>query len=222
MTNAKEFFGAIQAGELATVAALFDAEPSLAGARNEQGQSPILFAIYTGRKDIRDLLLSRGVGLEFHEAAAAGHLGRVKTMVEKDPLLAGSYSPDGFPILGLAAVFGHRGVAKYLLSRGADVNATARNATGYTPLTGAVAGGHAEVVALLIAHGANINHRYGNGFSPLLTAAANGHLEIVKLLLEHGADLHARTDDNQNALSLAIARGHHGVADFLRQRGAAV
>ncbi|OLC88018.1 MAG: hypothetical protein AUI53_03865 [Acidobacteria bacterium 13_1_40CM_2_60_7] len=219
MEKAKEFFAAIQNGDAATVKAVLDAEPVLARTKNEQGQSAVLLAIYHGRHEIRDLLLARGVSLELHEAAAAGKLERVKELVDAKPALAKSYSPDGFPVIGLAAFFGQRSVAEYLLERGADLNAAATNGTGYNALTGAVTGGHKEIVAWLLAKGANANYRYGPSFSPLLAAAANGHLDIVKILLEHSADLRAQSNEGKNALTYATERGHTAVAEYLRSRG---
>jgi ankyrin repeat protein len=215
------FFQAVQSGNTGKVEALLDSNASLATAKNEKGQSAMLMAVYTGRKEIRDLLLARGVALELHEAAAAGQLARVKEIVEKDPALAKSFSPDGFPVFALPAVFGHLEVAEYLLGKGADVNAAATNGTGYNALTGAVASGHTSIVAWLLANGAEPNYRYGAGYSPLLTAAANGHLGIVSLLLASGADLHAKANDGKTALSFAQQRGHAEVTEFLRSHGAA-
>jgi ankyrin repeat protein len=220
MSRAQEFFEAIAKGDTATVRALLDAEPALAAAKNEQGQSAVLVAAYNQRREIRDLLLARGVPLELHEAAAAGQLDRVRHLVERDPSLAKGYSPDGFPVFALAVAFGHGPVAEYLLEKGADVNAVSKNATGYTALTGAVAGGNQDLVALLLARGADANHRYGPGYSPLAEAAANGHLEIVKMLLDHGADPRAKTNDGKTALHFAEERGHKAVAEFLRGRAA--
>jgi ankyrin repeat protein len=216
MSGAKEFFEAVRAGDLSTVTALLEATPDLLNTKNEQGQSGVLLAAYSGRKDVRDALIARGAAMELHEAAAAGQLARVKEMVEKNPALARGFSPDGFPVLALAAVFGHGDVAKYLQQKGGDVNAVSTNATGYTALTGAVASGHAEIVKWLIAIGANVNYRYGAGYSPLLTAAANGHMEIVKMLIENGADLRAKTSDGKGAAQIAEERGQKEVADYLR------
>ena len=221
MSDIAAFFQAVQSGDASKVEALLDANASLANAKNEKGQSAVLMAVYSGRKEIRDLLLARGIALELHEAAAAGQLARVKQIVDKDPALANNFSPDGFPACALAAVFGHRDVVEYLFVKGADVNAAAANGTGYNALTGAVASGHAQIAGWLLDNGANANYRYGAGYSPLLTAAANGHLEIVKMLLEHGADLHAKTNDGKTALSFAQERGHAEVAEFLRNYGAA-
>ena len=220
MSHAEVFLHAVRAGDLAATERMLAAEPELARTKNEQGQSALLMAIYGGRKEIRDLLLATGVELELHEAAAAGALARVKQLVEWDAELAKSYSPDGFPVFALASAFGHLPVAQYLHKQGAEMNAAAKNATGYNALTGAVASGHTELATWLLNNGADANYRYGAGYSPLLTAAANGHLEIVKLLLEHGADLQAKTNDGKTALGFAEERKHPEVVAFLRSLGA--
>jgi uncharacterized protein len=218
MSGEKEFFEAIRAGDAGAVGKLTEAHPELLNAKNDQGQSGVLMAAYSGRKEIWDLLIARGARLELHEAAAGGELARVKELVEKEPALAKSFSPDGFPVLALAAVFGHNEVARYLWEKGGDINAVSTNGTGYTALTGAVANGHLEIVKWLVANGANVNYRYGAGYSPLLTAAANGHLEIAKILLENGADARAKADDGKSAVQLAAERKHEEVAEFLRRR----
>jgi len=219
VSEAQLFFDAIRCGDVGAVKALLDQDRSLLSAKNQQSQGPVLFAIYNRQNEIRDLLLSRGAVLELHEAAAAGDLPRVKEFVERDRSLAKSYSPDGFPVPALAAVFGHLEVAKYLSAKGGDLNAVATNGSGYTALTGSVASGHTEIVKWLLAEGVSPNYCYANGYTPLLTAAANGHLEILQALLTHGADLHAKTTDGKNALAYAEERKHAAVAEFLRGKG---
>ena len=214
-----DFFAAVRAGDAAAVARLLAEEPALLEARNEQGASAVLLACYSGRKEIRDLLVEKGARLELHEAAAAGELSRVRELVEANPAAAKGYSPDGFPLLAPAAAFGHEEVARYLHRNGADVNAKAANGSGYTALTGAVTSGHAAVARWLVENGAEVNYRYAKGYSPLLNAAANGHLEIAKMLLAHGADLYARSDDGKNALDFARERGHQDLATYLQEKG---
>jgi ankyrin repeat protein len=219
MSETQLFFDAIRAGDVAAVRALLDQDSTLIGVRNAQSQSPVLFSIYNRQAEIRDFLISRGAVLELHEAVAAGDLARVKELLEKDSSLAKSYSPDGFPVVALAAVFGHFEVMKYLHASGADINAAATNGTGYNALTGAVTSGQTEIVKWLLENGADPNYRYANGYSPLLNAAANGHLEILKLLQGHGADLRANTTGGKNALSYAEERKNSTVAEYLRAQG---
>lgn len=56
-----------------------------------------------------------------------------------------------------------------------------------TALTLACAGGHEDLVGLLIQHGADIEHRDKKGFTPLILAATAGHEKVVELLLKHNA-----------------------------------
>jgi uncharacterized protein len=212
MSEIKTLFEAIRAGDLAAVKSLVGADPSLASARNDAGVSGVLTAVYTGRQEIREYLIASGAVLELQDAAAVGNLGRVRELVERHGAQANSYSPDGFPVVALAAFLGHREIVEYLAARGADINAVATNGSGYNALTGAVTSGHADVVQWLLEHGANSNYRYSAGYSPLLTAAANGRLDIAKLLLAHGADRHATTNDGKSALDLANERNHPQVA----------
>ena len=220
MSDVQEFFAAIRGGDTGKVQSMLATDPPLAESKNEQGQSPVLAAVYSGRTTVRDFLLAHGAHLEFHEAVAAGQLERVEHFVDSDPDLARAYSPDGFPVVALAAAFGHFPIVKYLFEKGADLTAVATNGTGYNALTGAVASGREEIAIWLLENGADANYRYGPGYTPLLTAAANGHLNIVKDLLVHGADVHAKTNDGKSAVAIAEERKHPEVVEFLRSKGA--
>jgi ankyrin repeat protein len=216
MADTKPLFDAIRSGELRQVRSLLDGDPSLLTARNETGASALLMSIYTGRHEVRALLLSRGLEMDPGEAAAAGDLSRVKHFVEANRAAANVYSSDGFPIFALACFFGHLDTARYLADQGANIHAAATNGTGYNALTAAVTAGHTEIVKFLLERGLDSNYRYGPGYTPLLTAAANGHLEIVKLLLTHGADPAATANDGKSAMAIAAERNHPHVAEFLR------
>ena len=68
---------------------------------------------------------------------------------------------------------------KLLLDRGADMDKVAVD--GASPLTVAAKGGHANVVKLLLAAGANVN-RMHDGKTPLHLAVQNRHAEVAQLL----------------------------------------
>ncbi|MGH7856648.1 MAG: ankyrin repeat domain-containing protein, partial [Candidatus Binatia bacterium] len=59
---------------------------------------------------------------------------------------------------------------------------------GWTALTYASAGGHADVVRALLAAGADVNRGGGLGETALLVAAGRGDDEVTRLLIEAGAD----------------------------------
>uniref|UniRef100_A0A8C9SJJ8 Ankyrin repeat and KH domain containing 1 n=1 Tax=Scleropages formosus TaxID=113540 RepID=A0A8C9SJJ8_SCLFO len=90
-----------------------------------------------------------------------------------------------------------------------------------TALTLACAGGHEELVSVLIARGANIEHRDKKGFTPLILAATAGHVGVVEILLDKGADIEAQSERTKDTpLSLACSGGRQEVVELLLLRGA--
>eukprot|EP00731_Ephydatia_muelleri_P037731 Em0548g3a len=84
-----------------------------------------------------------------------------------------------------------------------------------TALTLAAAGGHDELVELLLAHGSNIEHRDKKGCTPLILAASAGHAVTVAILLDHNADIEAQSERTKDtALSLACSGGEARGANF--------
>ena len=90
-----------------------------------------------------------------------------------------------------------------------------------TALTLACAGGHTELVTLLLARGAAKEHRDKKGFTPLIHASTAGHTAVVEILLDHGVDIEAQSERTKDtALSLACSGGRYEVVELLLQRGA--
>jgi ankyrin repeat protein len=59
---------------------------------------------------------------------------------------------------------------------------------GFTPLLFAVRNGHADVVRLLLEHGAHVDDLAPDGTSALNVAVVNALYEVAATLLDHGAD----------------------------------
>src|SRR5262249_46463354 len=105
-----------------------------------------------------------------------------------------------------------------------------KDCKGQTALMWAAAEGHAAVVKMLIAAGADLNVRVKSGFTPLLFAARDGRLEAVRALLEARADANdaIRTErgggkmpvNGTSALTLAVETGHFELAIALVEAGA--
>nr|XP_048298347.1 ankyrin repeat and KH domain-containing protein 1 isoform X9 [Myodes glareolus] len=90
-----------------------------------------------------------------------------------------------------------------------------------TALTLACAGGHEELVSVLIARDAKIEHRDKKGFTPLILAATAGHVGVVEILLDKGGDIEAQAERTKDTpLSLACSGGRQEVVDLLLARGA--
>ena len=107
-----------------------------------------------------------------------------------------------------------------LLYAGANVRATTRLG-GYTPLHLASQGGHAPVVAALVAAGADANAATTTGATPLMLAAAVRQRRRGEALLEAGADVNAKeTANGQTALMFAAGLDRADVVRLLLARGA--
>lgn len=211
-------FAAIAAGDVAAVAELIAGRPELAAARDPDGVSATMHALYRGRPAIAELLAAALPALDVFEAAALGRVERVGELLAADPSASAARSPDGFTALHYPAFFGHgdaAGASRALIDAGADVNARSANDFAVLPIHSAVAGGHDDVAGILIAAGADVNAPQRHGWTPLHGAAQNGSLVTVERLLAAGADATARNDDGFSAADLAREAGHAEIAALL-------
>lgn len=209
-----ELFEAIRNGDAAATAVLLDDDPSLLNSR-QNGVTPILFAVYNGQAELARLFLERGATPTFGEACAVGDADLALKMLEADPSLLDAYSDDGFPAVGLAVFFRHPELARALIERGADVNATARNAFRVAPVHAAAAMRDCATMQLLLDHGADVNARQQLGYTPLHTAAQLGDDAMIDLLRAGGADSRVAGDDGKTPADLAAAHGHIDIAERL-------
>ena len=209
-----EFTDAIKAGDVARVTALVDENPALVRGA-EHDVTPLLLAIYHGKRDVAQLLRDRGAPVSFGEACALGDEARVRELLTGDPTLIRSRSADGFPGVGLAIFFGHGALARWLIEQGADVNAAAENAQRVAPLHAAAAVRDRETMRVLLERGADANAKQQNDYTPLHGAASRGDIEMAELLLAHGADRNAHTSDGMTPAEVAQKYGHPAFAEWI-------
>ncbi len=158
-----------------------------------------------------------------HLAADAGNLPMVQILVEK--LKAQGLSLDQTLTLGETALFlaahrGHVKVVHFLLSNGADINAS--NEAQETPLYIAAFQCCVEVVQRLLEQpNVNINQSDKENRTPLYIAAYKGCLSIVNLLLDNGADPNlVKSVDERSPLIHAALHGHLEIVISLLDKGA--
>jgi len=109
--------------------------------------------------------------------------------------------------------------AEKAILNGADVNKTRWSEEG--PLPDAVKAGQGEMVALLLKHKADPNHKYGySNNTPLWMAVRQGDMGIITQLLEAGGDVNTRGDKDKTVYTFAVATKNKPLADVLLARGA--
>lgn len=234
---------AIRERDLPKVRSLLDASPELLQSGDEHSNQPIHWAVMTRQIDMIDELLARGADInsprfdnarpiqltngDYHyrgwrdvpkdigttpanvldhlrargaycdicTAAHIGDLERVKELLDEDPALANRVSE----------------YVTYYLGSGA-------------PLRNAAAGGHLEIVKLLLERGADPNLPE-EGIAPhghaLYSAVYNGHHEIAELLLERGAYPNPPVESSADALSIALMNKDEKMVELLCSYGAA-
>lgn len=135
--------------------------PNSSNAFSPDGFHPLGLAYCFGRGGVFDLLRGRGADLE----APARNATQVR------PLHSAAAQRD--PAVALDLV-------RRLLEAGAAPNV--RQQGGFTPLHEAAQRGHVEMVALLLAHGADVEVRTDDDKSALDLAREKGRDEVVRLL----------------------------------------
>ena len=195
--------------------------------RNFTHSSFLGLACGVGNCELVRILLERGAdrNAEFQDdkgalcvAAHRAHLNVIKLMLEWKS--GDKISINSINIALLAACKqGHIEVVRFLIERGANVNAT--DAHGHTPLTRAVGAPddkYYDVSELLIVHGSDVNAVDREGDTMLIIASARHRADLGKLLLMHGADPNAVSPRKYS--SLFFARASVPVMEVLVEGGA--
>jgi ankyrin repeat protein len=140
---------------------------------------------------------------DVYQAIRADDLAKLKTLLGSAADVSAP-GPDGVTPLMLAAGIGSLDAVKWLLERGASIDA--QNAFGSTALMWAAT--QPEKVRLLLDRGANPNLATKTGRTALFVAAMSEQsAPIVRALIAKGADIRVR-DAFGNTMALAAAVGN--------------
>lgn len=181
-------------------------------------------------------------------AVQEGNLSKVALLASTENINA---TFNGDTPLHVAAKLGHTDIIKFLVEKGANVNAVnptggmifasassnspfkntdqrEENNIGQTPLHAALEVNDIprpallEIVRLLLEKGADVNAQNGDTYPPLYLTIFPGHDDIANLLLEHGADPVAYNIRYGTLLHEAAARGRIEIMELLITHGAKI
>lgn len=157
---------------------------------NINGRNPLHESCISGRSQLVDVCLARGVSVSSKDA-----YGRTP--------------------LHYAAMNGHGDIAGRLLQQGAD--ATTVDMDGHTPVIQAIISGHEDYVKILVEKaGASILEptAISNDLIPLSLACQHGRYEVAKLLLQNGAKV-LPNSEGLYPQHLAARAGHAEICQLL-------
>lgn len=177
---------------------------------NANGITPLLYALYTGKSELAQLIYSQGKNFTIHECIGMNDLEKVKELITNDTSLINAFSQDGWTPLHLGAFWGNREIVLFLLEQGAiqDLPSKSKASLGNSALQAAIAMQQIEMVELLLSKGADPNFiQEPSNFTPLHIAAGGKDERIVNLLLENGADKTKKSVDGKLPVAIARERG---------------
>ena len=233
---------AIRDGDLERMRKLLDESPHLIGAGDGRSSQPIHWAVMTRQIPIVDELLARGADVNARRADGARPIqltnGDYHYRGWRDVPDTIATTPDevyrhlvargAYVDIGMAAFKGDLARVRELLDQDASLATQVDVYNSYypgcgAPLKNAAAGGHLEIVKLLLERGADPNLPE-EGIAPhghaLYSAVYYGHHDIAKLLLEHGAYPNPEVESSADAVWIAIRRGDIETLELLASYGA--
>lgn len=191
------------------VSKLIEQDPSQLSIKDEDGRTPLFWALSMGGPEVCSVILSfitqniksnnklRDFDVDetdesgwtaLHIASSVGALQTVEELVGGLDADVNAQTNSGQTPLHFAVSKNHKSVVEYLLKNGAS--ARIRDKMNQNPMFRAASAGNATLVQMLISPPANcpLNTSDINGWTCLHHAYAEGHGDIVLLLIKAGAD----------------------------------
>lgn len=196
-------FQAAENGDLDRVKALLKGNPRLVNAKDEQGRTPLIAALYVDcNEDVAEFLIAKGADVKARDSA-------------------------GNSVLYYAARKGSKKMVQLLAAKGADIKA--KDKYGSTMLHWAASGGSVELAEYLVSKGLKITDKDEDGDTPVLHAYSEDirgtrtyDPAMIGFFLDKGADINLRDKEGETLLHHAAASGRTSTVELLLKRGARV
>lgn len=187
-------------GDWNKIKAILHDNPDLVFSKDDDGKTPLHYALTQGQKDVVELLLARKVDVNARDK-------------------------DGGTPLYYAAKYGNKDVVELLLAKKAEVDA--KNNDGETPLYAAASSREytVEQSSVTPANGGDLSKAQPGSTVPGYISQRLSEKEypsardVARILLDKGADVNAKDKAGKTPLDEAVSRGNKGAAEVLRQHG---
>ncbi len=218
---------ATAAGDASAARRLLDAGTAV-DIRDESAATALIYAAARGHDDVARLLLARGADASLQDAQGydamdyameRGRHGVVLVLLEHRVARADATGDTAARLLLASARGDLAAVAAALADKtSADVGA----AQGYTALAMAARWNHGEVVAKLLATGADPNQATHSRYHtvPLMEASRDGRVAIAEQLIAAGAEVDRGDRYGDHALNWACYFGHADFVALMLRHGA--
>ncbi|XP_071098532.1 serine/threonine-protein phosphatase 6 regulatory ankyrin repeat subunit B-like [Haliotis cracherodii] len=185
--------------------------------QGENGMTPIMGALLSGRRDIFNLLMSHNADISLADDDNNSLLHLACLLDDIPQILLTDFDIDvpgshGWTPVMKAAVNGAAHAFHLLVEAKADLYPKDDNSNNILHL--ACHGGHASIVKYLLTR-FDINGRGNNGWTPVMYAAANGMKRVFDLLVAEGADLSLEDDNNSFLFHVASVGGNISIVEDL-------
>lgn len=196
---------------------------------NEEGTTPIFFAMRSASVPTVNFFLERGAQVErqntygqtpLFEAVRTNSTDFLNTVLALKSIDMHTQDENGQNVLHVSVKEGLLNAVMALIARDPTL-ATVADKQGKTPLMYAAEGGYINIVKALLSDTTLVNTNSHDGWTALMYATQKGALEIISLLLAHGAELESIDNDfKQTPYLIACKMAHVEAAKLLVDRGA--
>lgn len=191
--------------------------------KTDAGETPLLQAVWHNHLQMVQLLLEKGANTETRDinnrtalldAAHSGKFELVRALVDFGADVKATV--DGVTGIHEATYAHSKVLIRFFIENGVPVDARTQPG-GSTALMDAVRDGDAEIVSLLIRHGADTNAVEPDGTGPLHLAAMRGYKRVAEILLENAANPIAETDTGLTPQDLSKTDGYDDITNLLAE-----
>jgi ankyrin repeat protein/uncharacterized caspase-like protein len=193
--------------------------------RNNKGRTALFLALYSGKRELLNLLISEGAKVNMsdkkgqtplHYALKSKSYKMTTLLLERDADINESGKQKKTP-LHYTVESENIKLTQLLINKGADLNV--KDAKNKTPLHYAVEKENKKLIQLLINNECNIDEKDRLNKTPLHYACEKNNITIAKQLIKKGANINAEDMNGESPLHKAIYKNYLNVAIYLIKQG---